>query len=174
MLKKAEKKELVKELVKELADIKSLFLTDFQGLPTRAAQALRAELRKEQANYKVVKISLIKRVLNGLGLDTANFNFSVPLSITYSAQDEMAPAKILQKFAKKNENLKILAGYVDGKFMDAAGVKQFASLPGKQELRGQLVSVIAAPMRGFASVIAGNIRGLINIFNAKIKTQSNS
>lgn len=166
MLKKAEKKVLVKELVKELANIKGLFLTDFQGLPTRDLQDLRAELRKEQANYKVVKISLIKRALNELGLDTSNFDFSVPLSITYSAQDEMVPAKILQKFAKKNVNLKILAGYIDGKFMDGKSVKQFASLPGKQELRGQLVGVIAGSLRGLVSVLSGNTRKLVYALNA--------
>jgi len=166
MLNKVQKKELVKKLVKELANIKGIFLTDFQGLPTRAAQDLRAELRKEQANYKVVKISLLRRALNELGLDTSNFDFSAPLSITYSAQDEMAPAKILQKFAKKNVNLKILAGYVDGKFMDGKSVKQFASLPGKQELRGRLVGLIAGSLRGLASALSGNSRKLVYALNA--------
>lgn len=172
MLKKEDKKKLVTEFAKELEGAKALYFSDFQGLPAKDIQDLRQELRKEGAKYKVVKLTLVKRALEQIGLDTSGFNFTVPVSVAYSAEDEITPVKTLHKFAKTHDKLKILAGYLAKSFLDAKQVKQLATLPGKQELRGQLVSVIASPLRGLASVLAGNIRGLLNVLNAKLKVQN--
>lgn len=167
MLNKQQKKDIVKDLVEKLKVAKSVVFSDFQGLGAKDIQGLRQELRKESVDYKVVKLTLLKRALRLAGLDVSNFNFQVPLSVSLSREDEVTAAKILAGFSKKNDKLKIVSGVLDNKIIDAGRVKALAALPGKQELRGQLVSVIASPLRGFVSVLVGNIRGLINVLNSQ-------
>jgi len=67
---------------------------------------------------------------------------------------------------RKNDKLKIVSGILDHRMIDAGTVKALAALPDKQTLRGQLVGVIAAPLRGFVTVLSGNLRGLVNVLNA--------
>lgn len=169
MLKKQDKKELVKKLVEDLAGARSIIFNDFQGVVAKDIQDLRAELRKEKVKHKVVKISLLKKVLERLGIDTANYQYQVPLAVSFSTDDEVAPARILQKFAKINDKLKILGGYLGKDFMDESKVKALASLPSKLELQTQLVRMLGGPARGLVSVLAGNIRGLVNVLDAKSK-----
>ena len=83
-----------------------------------------------------------------------------------SFEDEVAPARVINLFAKTHENLKILAGIFEGKMIDAAGVKAFAAILGKQELRAQVVGLLASPLRGLVGVLSGNIRQLLHALNA--------
>ena len=166
MLKKAEKKTIVIELAQQIKGAKAAVFCNFHGLPTKDIQKLRALLRKEKITYQVVKISLLKRAVRLAGLDPASLNFNFPVSVSVSAEDEVAAAKILQTFAKTNDKLKLVSGILNQELIDAAGVMSLASLPSKPELRGQLVGVLAAPLRGLVSALSGNLRGLVNVLNA--------
>lgn len=172
MLTREQKKEIVKNLTEQLKAARGIVFEDFQGLPAIDLQELRASLRKQGVRHQVVKITLLKLALKRAGLDTSNFNFQVPLAVSMSADDEILPAKILQNFTKTHPALKILGGVLDRKMIDAAQIKKLATLPGKQELVGQVVSVIASPLRGLVSVLAGNLQGIVNVLNAKLKVQS--
>lgn len=165
MLTREQKKNIVKDLAQELKKARGVVFCDFQGLKAKDLQELHATLRKENVKYKAVKITLLKRALREIGVDISKFDFQVPMAVSFSLEDEVAPARLLQAFAKKHENLKVLAGVLDQKFIDGVEVKKLGSLPGKLELRGQLVGVIAGPLRGLVSVLAGNLRKLVYVLS---------
>jgi large subunit ribosomal protein L10 len=85
--------------------------------------------------------------------------------------DEVAPAKILVDFAKGKE-MKIYGGLLEGKFITAAKVKELAGLPSKLELIALTVRTIQAPISGFVNVLAGNLRGLVNVLKAVKESKS--
>lgn len=166
MLTREQKKQLVKQLAETLKNVKGVVLSEFQGLPTRDLQALRRQLRKEKVEYKVIKLTLLKKIFQQAGIDASKLDFQVPLSISFSAEDEIAPAKILNEFAKTHEKIKVLAGVLNHKFIEAAEVKKLAALPGKKELRGQVLRAIVYPLSGLVEVLSGNLRGLIYVLSA--------
>jgi|SRR3989338_853815 len=172
MLNKSQKQEIVKNLTEELKGAKGAVLSSFQGLPASVMQTLRQKLRAEGIKSKVVKLTLLKRVLAAIGVNTENFNQTVPVVVSWSTEDELSAARILHGFAKKQENLKIVAGLLEQKLLDAAAVKTLATLPGKQELLGQLVGVVASPLRGLVGVLSGNVRQLLYALNAIGKSKS--
>lgn len=172
MLNKAQKKELVEKLSAELKGLKGAVLSSFQGVPAMEMQNLRRGLRAEGVKTKVVKLSLLRRILEKLGVDVSKFQAIVPLALSWSHEDEAAPARALHAFGKKQEHLKLVGGILGTEFLDAARVKSLATLPGKDQLRGRLVEVIASPLSGLVGVLAGNLRGLINVLSAKSKLQS--
>ncbi|OGE76435.1 MAG: 50S ribosomal protein L10 [Candidatus Doudnabacteria bacterium RIFCSPHIGHO2_02_FULL_48_21] len=166
MLNKQEKKDLVIKLAEDIKASKAAVFCDFAGLPTREIQKIRSTLRKENVSYKVVKINLLKKALRLAGIDIKALTLNKPMAVSLSADDETAAARILHTFAKTQENLKIVSGMLDNAIIDASQVKALASLPTKQELLGQLVGVIAGPVRNLVGVLSGNVRQLVYVLNA--------
>ncbi|MBI4050857.1 MAG: 50S ribosomal protein L10 [Candidatus Doudnabacteria bacterium] len=166
MLTRDQKREIVKDLTQELKEAKGVVFSDFQGLPTKDIQELRSLLRKDSVRHKVVKLTLLKRAMNAAGFEIKDFNYQLPLAVSFSAEDEVMPAKVLQTFAKTHEKLKVVGGVLDKKLIDASQIKSLASLPTRQELYYQVVSALISPVRGLMSAMVGNIRGMINVLVA--------
>jgi len=76
-----------------------------------------------------------------------------PTAIAFSTTDAVAPAKILNDFAKKNDALKLKGGVVEGRVIDAEQLKALAELPSRDGLLSMLLSVLQAPMRNFALAV---------------------
>jgi len=163
---KQQKQSEVTELTDNLKSAKAVVFTSFDGLTVAESQALRNLLRKEGIFYKAAKKTLLAKALidSGLAIDVKILAGS--LGLAFGQGDEVVPAKLLAKFAKNKENLKIQGGILEGAFISAAKVMELAKLPGKQELLAQLVGTIKSPISGLVNVMAGNLRGLVNVLNA--------
>lgn len=146
---------------------KMVVLTDFKGLKVKEITVLRKDLQKGQTDCAVTKKTLMARAFKEIGLDLdAKALPGDIIGINLGYGDEMAPAKIISAFAKTHEAMKILGGIMDNKFIDAALVKVYATLPSKEQLLAQAVGSIAAPLRGLVTVLAGNLRGFVQVLNA--------
>lgn len=167
MAKTRQEKEVsVQTLVDNIKTSKSLVFANFQGLKVKESEELRALCKKENIVFVASKKTLIGKALEqaGYNIDVKGFEGSVAMA--FGTEDEIAPAKVLADFAKKHEVLKIYGGTLEGAFIDSAKVTALAKLPTKQQLLGQLVGTLQAPVSGFVNVLAGNIRGLVNVLNA--------
>ncbi|MFH0969265.1 MAG: 50S ribosomal protein L10 [Patescibacteria group bacterium] len=163
MQTKAQKKELVKDMASKIREAKAIVFADFKGVKVKDLTALKKELRKEGVEFKVSKKTLINIAFKEVGIEVDTKKMEGQVAVSISSQDEVAPAKIISKFSKANENLKILGGILEKKFMDINKVKALAKLPSKEELLGNLVRTIQAPISGFVNVCAGNLRGLVQV-----------
>ena len=93
---------------------------------------------------------------------------SIPgqLAVVFGVQDEISPSKISVRFSAKSENVKVLGGIFENRFIGKAEIIELSKLPSKEELLAKLVGSIASPMSGFARVLSGNIRGLLQVLSA--------
>ncbi len=168
MAKTRQKKEqALAEVTALLKDARGVVFADYGGLTVKDMQELRRSLRQNGVGYEVVKKTLLSRALKAVGLtavDTAVLQGMV--SLATSATDEVEPAKQLVDFAKTHENLKVMGGVLEAAFVDRTKVMALAKLPGKQQLLGQLVGTLAAPLSGFVNVLQGNLRGLVQVLRA--------
>ncbi|HET7673404.1 MAG TPA: 50S ribosomal protein L10, partial [Candidatus Saccharimonadales bacterium] len=161
-LDKAKKEEIVKEVSDLLDSSKITVIANYQGTGVKQLQELRKDAKNGGTKVKVIKNRLVIKALQSndkyKDIDTARLN--AQLIYAFNSEDEVAPAQAFAKFAKKNKSLEFVGALSeDGTFMEAEDVKQLASLPSKEQLRGQLVSVIAGPQRGLVSILSGIIRG---------------
>jgi large subunit ribosomal protein L10 len=173
MQTKDQKKQLVKDLSDKIKSAKSVVFVDFKGLRVKDLALLKKELRKENITFQVLKKTLIQRALEETGAKMKAKDLEGQIAVSVSDRDEVAPAKILATFSKKSENLKILAGILGAKELSADEVKNLAKLQGKNELLANLVGTINAPISGFVNMLAGNIRGLVQVLKA-VAEKSNS
>lgn len=169
-LTKDKKQEVVREVGDLLQSSKLTVVTAYAGTPVKAMQTLRKLGRDNDTTIKVYKNRLVVKALE------ANENFKDAdksalngmLLYAFNAQDEVAPAQVIANFAKTQPTLEFVGAFTaDGSFIDAEDVKSLAALPSKDQLRAQLVGTLGAPLSGFVNVLSGNIRGILNVLNAR-------
>lgn len=167
MLTKSQKIELVKKLTEKIKVAKSAVFVDYKGLKVKDSTELKKSLRAEGVEYIVVRKTLLDIALKNAGIEGVSVKgMEGQVAISISNVDEVAAAKIIDIFAKTNENVKFLGGVLGNQVLSAAEVKALAKIPSKEQLLGQLVGTLNAPISGFVNVLAGNLRGLVQVLNA--------
>jgi large subunit ribosomal protein L10 len=164
-----EKEQAVTQLTDELGRIKLAVLTDYRGLTVAEAEELRAALRQEGISYRVTKNTLLKLAIsNSPELKDVDLSaFTGPMALAMGFDDEAAPARVIFQYAKTHQALDIVGGITaDGALLSAAEVKALALLPTREQLLGQVVGTIAAPLTGFVGVLGANVRSIVNVLNA--------
>lgn len=167
---RVQKEQNVQALSEQLKNAKSLVFANFQGLKVKESEELRKLCKDEQIVYMASKKTLVQKALEQAGMNMKVTDFEGSVSVAFGIGDEVAPARVLADFAKKHEAVKIYGGVLEGNFIDGAKVTALAKLPTKQQLLGQLVGTLNAPVSGFVNVLAGNLRGLVTVLGA-IKEQ---
>jgi large subunit ribosomal protein L10 len=155
----------LEQITSDLEQARGVVFTEYRGMTVKELDNVRKNLRKENVKYQVVKITLLKKVFEKLGLNTDSFKHAGPIAMAVSKEEETAPARILKSMLKDNPKLLINGGLFNKEIVGADVINRLASLPSKQQLLGQLVYVIAGPSRGLVTVLSGNTRSLLNVLN---------
>ncbi|GHT43434.1 50S ribosomal protein L10 [Endomicrobiia bacterium] len=163
--------ETVKSLAGKFKAMKGLILTEYHGLTVEEISELRSKLRLLGSEYTVVKNTLSKIALKEAGIE-AGENFSGHTALVIENGDIVSPAKVVVDFAKTHAKLKVRAGFLEGKFVDAAVVEQLSALPSREALLAKMLGSMNAPIVGFVNVLAANIRGLVTVLSAISKKQA--
>jgi large subunit ribosomal protein L10 len=148
-----EKVQLVQEISQKLRDSKSAIVTDYRGLTVAEVTELRKKLREAGVEFKVFKNTMTRRATAEVGLSELDEYLTGPNAIAFSYEDVLAPAKILNDFAKSHKALEIKAGVVEGRVVTLEEVTALATLPSREGLISMFLSVLQAPMRNFAYAV---------------------
>ena len=146
------KKEIVNKISESFKDAGSLTIVEYRGLTVAKLSELRKLLKAQGATFNVYKNTLVTKACDSLGYEGLHEYLSGSNAYVFSKEISDGP-KILAKFAKANEELVIKAGLVEGKVMDAAGMKTVATLPGRDGLISMFLSCLQAPIRSFACAV---------------------
>lgn len=172
-LTREKKEHVVGDIEKLLASSKLTVVARYQGTPVKAMQLLRNVAAADGTTVQVVKNRLFNKALSSnselKAVDTSEFVGQ--LLYAFNSEDELAAARNLADFAKTNPQIEFVAGITpQGELLDVINVKELANLPTKDVLRAQLISAISAPITSLMNVVAGNVRGVLNVFNARAGT----
>lgn len=145
-----EKQQIVADIATKLRESKGTVLVDYRGLNVAQVTELRKQLREAGVEFKVYKNTLARRATQETELTELDEYLVGPTAIAFSADDAIAPAKIIADFAKKNDQLEMKAGVIEGKLAIVDELKAIAELPSREGLLSMLLSVLQAPIRNFA------------------------
>lgn len=130
-------------------------------------ETLRAGFRKASIDCQVVKNTFAVRAAQGTLFEIISKKFVGPVSIAFSYDDVVAPAKIISEFNKKNNNkLKVTGGLIEGKEVTPDEIKKIAALPSKEVLIGRIMASMQSPVRGFVGTLNGVIRNFVGVLGA--------
>ena len=161
-----QKKQAVADVSGKLKNAVAGVLVDYQGITVEQDTQLRSELRAAGVEYFVFKNTLARLAVKEAGYEDLLPVLKLMTSVAVSADDPVAPAKILASYAEKIPTFKIKAGFVEGNVIDEAGVMQLATLPSKEELVAKMLGSLQSPIYGLVTVLNGNLSGLARVLAA--------
>lgn len=164
---KATKEGVLKELNEKFSKAKVVYFSAYRGIPVKKMTDLRKKLKKADADYVIAKKTLFQ-------LAAKNNNFPQipdemmggPIGAAFGYGDVIAPAKALHEFNKVAEQIVLLGGLVDGKYVNKAEAKQLATLPSREVLLARLVGSMKSPISGLHGVLSGVLRKFVYALNA--------
>ncbi len=168
-MEKAKKAEVVEDLNQIFSKAGSVVVAHYSGMTVAQMNDLRARMRDQGASFRVAKNRLAVRALKGTPIEGIAHLFKGPTGIAVS-DDPVAASKVVAAYAKDNEKLIILGGSVGTTALDASGVKQLATLPSLNELRGKIVGLLVAPATKIAGIVqapAGQLARVIGAYSKK-------
>jgi len=168
---KSEKEKIVAELTEKLKETPTLFVADYRGLSVTEIDDLRTKLIEHGARFTVVKNTLTKRAAEEAGADALLAMLEGPTAIAFieADGDMVAVAKALTDSARTTRILAIRGGILDGSPIGEEDVKNLATLPPLDVLRGQVIGAITAPLMTVVGLISAPVRDLIGLIDARIE-----
>ncbi|MCB5252991.1 MAG: 50S ribosomal protein L10 [Candidatus Cloacimonadaceae bacterium] len=170
------KKIKVQNLVERLRGAKAIVLVDYKGINIEQVNELRKRFRAENVDYMVQKNTLLKIALNELEITELDEYLNGPTAVAICLDDEVSPARVVSQFKKEimedADFPSFKAGYVAGHVFSVEELSFLAKLPTREELLGQVVGGMAAPLTGFMAVNLGIIRKFFYAVNAIIDKQA--
>ena len=147
------KQPIVDEIKGYAADAKAAVLVDYRGLTVEQDTKLRKALREAGVVYKVYKNTMLVRAFEGTDFAQLDKDLEGPTAVAFSAEDETAPARTLNDFAKEAEALQFKSGVVAGTYYDEAGIKTLANIPSRDTLISKLLGSLQSPVTNMARVL---------------------
>jgi len=163
---KTEKNQAVEELKTRFQAASVLLLTDYKGLPVSAMTQIRQELRKNDAELKVIKNTLAVLAVKGTEMEPLGEHFAGTTAVVTSKTDPVAPAKVLMKFAKDMEKLQPKMGFLSGKVISAKEIDDLSKLPSREEMLAKILGSMMAPPQNLYNVMTAIPRKLVTVLAA--------
>jgi len=168
---KTDKEQIVSKLAAELESAETLIVADYRGLANKQLEALRDELLKHGARFRIVKNTLTRRAAAQVDAEALLVMLEGPTAIAFveSGGDPAAVAKALAATAKETNVLTLRGGVLEGKTLSGAEIAELATLPPLDILRGQLVGAIVAPVTQLLALLSAPLRDLHGLVDARIR-----
>ena len=152
MMSKEKKKIYIEDMKSQFDKSEAVIVAHYQGLTVNQLDELRAQMREHGIIFKITKNRITKLALEKTKCKELSELFTCPTAVALS-NDAIISAKILTKFSKENESLKILGGIMGEDILDVAGVQNVATLPTLDEARAKIVGILSSPAQKLVSIL---------------------
>ncbi len=151
------KQAVVADLSEKLKNAAAGVLVKYEGITVEDDTKLRAALRAAGVEYTVKKNTMIGRACDIAGFGEMKQYLEGMNAIAISANDPIAPAKIMKEYAEKIESFEIKAGFIDGGVIDAKKVEELATIPSRETLIARMLGSLTSSLYSFARVLQAKI-----------------
>jgi large subunit ribosomal protein L10 len=165
---------LVNDVTEKVQKSKGIVFTNYQGLTHQQLEGFKRSIKPLEAEYVVIKNTLMLRSLEGQTLSDADKeSFKQPLGTLFMYGDPVEPLKLLSKLIKELKLPVVKFGIMDGRVIDETQVSKLATLPAVNVLRAQLLGQMKAPISGLHRALNWNLQNLVMTLSAIQQKKSN-
>jgi large subunit ribosomal protein L10 len=161
-MNKEQKKDYITKITSQFENSEAVLVTHYQGLTMIQLDELRSKMREHGIKFKITKNRITKLALEKTKCKDLSNLFTGPTAVAFS-NDAIISARILSKFSKDNENLKLLGGIMGTEVLDQAGVQNVANLPTLDEARAKIVGILATPASKLVSILLARSEKMSNL-----------
>ena len=169
-MNREQKKQYINEMSTQLDKSEAVIVTHYQGLTVSQLDDLRKRMREHGIVFKITKNRITKLALEKTKCKDLSNLFTGPTAVAFG-EDAIMSARILSKFAKDNENLKLIGGIMDNEVLDQAGVQNVASLPTLDEARANIVGILNASASKLISILLAHSEKMSSLSAENSETQ---
>jgi large subunit ribosomal protein L10 len=152
MMSREQKRDYITKMESQFQNNEAILITHYQGLTMSQLDELRTQMREHGIKFQITKNRITKLALEKTKCKDLSNLFTGATAVAFS-NDAIMSARILSKFAKNNENLKLLGGIMGNDVLDQAGLQNVANLPTLDEARANIVGILATPASKFISIL---------------------
>ena len=172
-MERSKKEQVIAELHEKLGRASAAILTDYKGLTVAEITSLRDSLAAEKVEYQVVKNTLMRLACKQTDVSVLDPLLKGTCAVAIAFGDPAVPAKIIKKFSKSNEKLKVKAGSLGNRLIDPDQILALADLPPKEELLGKMLGTLNAVPTGLVTVLSGVPRAFVGVLAAIQRQKKN-
>ena len=162
MMNKEQKTNYIKEMETQFQNNEAVMVTHYQGLTMSQLDELRSQMREHGIKFTITKNRITKIALEKTKCKELSNLFTGATAVAFS-NDAIISARILSKFAKTNESLKLLGGIMGHEVLDQAAVQNVANLPTLDEARANIVGILATPASKLVSILLARSEKMSNL-----------
>ena len=162
MMNKEQKKNYISEMETQFQNNEAVMVTHYQGLTMSQLDELRGQMREHGIKFTITKNRITKIALEKTKCKELSNLFTGATAVAFS-DDAIISARILSKFAKTNESLKLLGGIMGNEVLDQAAVQNVANLPTLDEARANIVGILATPASKLVSILLARSEKMGNL-----------
>ena len=162
MMNKEQKTNYIKEMETQFQNNEAVMVTHYQGLTMSQLDELRGQMREHGIKFTITKNRITKIALEKTKCKELSNLFTGATAVAFS-NDAIISARILSKFAKTNESLKLLGGIMGNEVLDQAAVQNVANLPTLDEARANIVGILATPASKLVSILLARSEKMSNL-----------
>jgi large subunit ribosomal protein L10 len=152
MMNKEQKKNYISDISAKFENSEAILVTHYQGLTMTQLDELRSQMRKHGIKFQITKNRITKIALEKTKCKDLSNLFTGPTAVAFS-NDAIISARILSKFSKNNENLKLLGGFMENDILDQEAIQNVANLPTLDEARAKIVGILTTPASKLVSIL---------------------
>lgn len=160
-MKKTGKEETVEALKGAIAAQRGAVVASYRGMTVAEMTALRKKLREGNAEFKVVKNTMIRLAAKDTPFEQLTEHFKGPTAVAFTHGDPVALAKAMKEFSAGNPKITLRAGYLEGRVLSAKDVQALADVPSREVLLSRLVGGLSSPVRRLVQALSGPQRKLV-------------
>ena len=169
-MNREEKKKTIDELAEKIERSSIGILADYRGLNTARMNQIRRKLNDSSTEFHVVKNSLAQFAAGQAGREELAGLFEGPVALALGYEDEVGTAKALVDYIRAEKlEVGLKSGFMADRVLDEKDVQRLASLPAREVLIAQLLGNVQSPIYGIVNVLAGPIRNIMGVLNARVK-----
>jgi large subunit ribosomal protein L10 len=170
-MQKEDKKKVVEDLTDRLKSAQTLIVADYRGLTMPQIDSLRSELLQHGARFQFVKNTLTRRAAEAAGAESLLALLEGPSAIAFleTGGDPVAVAKAIGATARETKVLEVRGGVLEGRPITAADVENLAKLPPLDQLRGQVLGAVTAPLYAVVGLFTAPLQSLHGLIAARIE-----
>lgn len=164
---KQKKVDLVNEVSEKVKKSTGMVFTNYQGLTHQQLEGFKKSIKPLQAEYVVIKNTLMLRTLSEHTLSDADKeHFQQPTGTLFMYADQVEPLKLLSKLIKELKLPTVKFGIIDGRAVSEAQVAKLATLPPLNVLRAQLLGQMKSPIQGLHRALNWNMQQFVMSLSA--------
>lgn len=171
---RAKKEELLSEYKEKVSNSSAIVFTHYRGTNVKQQRSLRAKLKESGSEFVVIKNTLLALALKEVrGIDASKLATG-PNGVVFVGEDVAKGVNALKDWIRAEKVVEITGGILESSVLDASSAEKLSDLPTKEQVRAQLLGMLASPASSLARIINAPAGGLARVINAHVEKQKDA